>query len=165
MDIKELVEKAKKLRKDGELKEAEGLLRGALNGGASDWSIWAQLGHVLVAKTEYDEAVQAFREATTLNDSHFYTWLSLGYSSKEATDLEGAILATKTAMDLAETPMEHGMVLYNLACFVCLTGDNDTALDYLQQSFEKDDRIKDWAKSDSDLDELRSDSRFIEMMN
>ncbi|MFX0055919.1 MAG: tetratricopeptide repeat protein [Promethearchaeota archaeon] len=165
MKIPELVEKAKKLRQDGMHDDAENLLRGAIDNGASDWSIWDQLGHVLVAKTDYEGAVNAFREATTLNKSSFFSWLSLGYSSKEAGDLDDAIASTRKAMTLAENPLHQGMVLYNLACYTCLLGDNERALDYLEQCFEKDARIKDWAKEDSDLESLKANAKFIELLD
>ena len=62
MDIQDLVEKAKKLRQDGNHDDAEALLRNAISENISDWSIWDQLGHVLVAKTDYKEAVEKLEE-------------------------------------------------------------------------------------------------------
>ena len=164
MDIQDLVEKAKKLRQDGNHDDAEALLRNAISENINDWSIWDQLGHVLVAKTNYKEAVEAFRKATDLNSSSFLSWLSLGYSSKEGGDLESAISSTKTAMDLAETPLHQGMVLYNLACYTCLSGDIEKALTYLEHCFKKDASIKDWARDDSDLVALRSDPRYVKLL-
>ncbi|MHA2068747.1 MAG: TPR end-of-group domain-containing protein, partial [Candidatus Thorarchaeota archaeon] len=149
---------------DGHHDEAEGLLRDAISNNISDWAIWDQLGHVLVAKTNYIEAVEAFRKATGLDSSSFFSWLSLGYASKEAKDLDTAISSTTHAMDLAETPLHQGMVLYNLACYTCLSGDNEKALSYLEQCFEKDASIKEWAREDSDLEELRTDSRYIKLL-
>ncbi|MFW9802879.1 MAG: tetratricopeptide repeat protein [Candidatus Thorarchaeota archaeon] len=165
MEIAKLVENAKNLRKDGKHHDAEKLLRDAIDNGASDWSIWDQLGHILIAKTEYRSAVKAFREATTLNKSSFFSWLSLGYSSKEVGDLDVAIASTKKAMTLAEKPLHQGMVLYNLACDTCLLGDNERTLDYLEQCFEKDASIKNWAREDSDLESLKTHAKFIELLD
>ncbi|MHA2312232.1 MAG: TPR end-of-group domain-containing protein [Candidatus Thorarchaeota archaeon] len=133
---------------------------GALN----EWALWNQLGHVLVAKTDYNDAVDAFRKATELDSSSFFSWLSLGYASKEAKDLATAISSTKHAMSLAETPLHQGMVLYNLACYTCLIGEKEKALSYLRQCFEKDASIKDWAREDPDLKALETDARYIRLL-
>ncbi|MHA2141712.1 MAG: tetratricopeptide repeat protein, partial [Candidatus Thorarchaeota archaeon] len=72
MDIQDLVENAKKLRQDGNNEEAESLLRAAINNDKNEWALWNQLGHVLVAKTDYNDAVDAFRKATELDSSSFF---------------------------------------------------------------------------------------------
>jgi len=164
MDITHLVEKAKKLRQEGSYDKAEALLKSAIDEEINDWSIWDQLGHVMVAKTDYEEAVEAFRKAVDLNSSSFFSWLSLGYASKEGGDLAGAIAFTEAAMDLTETPLHQGMVLYNLACYTCLSGEKEKALNYLERCFKKDESIKDWAREDSDLDALRTDARYIRLL-
>ncbi|MHA2151319.1 MAG: TPR end-of-group domain-containing protein, partial [Candidatus Thorarchaeota archaeon] len=123
-----------------------------------------QLGHVLVASGDFNEAATAFETATNLNPNGFWLWLSLGYTRKEIEQLDGAISATLKASELGTKPKEVGSALYNLGCYSCITGRNDEALDYLGKAFEKDDSMREWAHDDSDLDSLRNDKRFQKLL-
>ncbi len=54
---------------------------------------------------------------------------------------------------------------YNAACFEALAGDADAALDYLRQAVERDPgEVKQYAPDDSDLDSIRSDPRYTELL-
>ena len=50
--------------------------------------------------------------------------------------------------------------LYNLACFEAKLGKTDDAIAHLQQAVEGDDRVKELARTDEDLDSIREDPRF-----
>jgi Tetratricopeptide repeat len=54
----------------------------------------------------------------------------------------------------------NGSVLYNLACVEALAGRHDAALAHLGEAVAADPRKREWAKSDSDFDSIRQDSRF-----
>lgn len=51
-------------------------------------------------------------------------------------------------------------VLYNLACLESLTGQPDEALEHLRPAIENDERLRELAKTDEDLDPIRADPRF-----
>jgi quercetin dioxygenase-like cupin family protein len=51
-------------------------------------------------------------------------------------------------------------VLYNLACVESLTGEHDAALEHLRVAVAGDERLREHARTDSDLDPLRDDPRF-----
>ena len=51
-------------------------------------------------------------------------------------------------------------VLYNLACFESIAGRTDAALAHLDEAIAADPRTREWAQSDSDLDQIRDDPRF-----
>jgi len=54
---------------------------------------------------------------------------------------------------------------YNAACFEALAGEVDAALDYLRQAVERDPgEVKQYAPGDSDLDSIRSDPRYTELL-
>ena len=53
----------------------------------------------------------------------------------------------------------NASLLYNLACVEALMGDKDAALDHLAQA-ATNPRVREWAKTDSDLDSIRDDPRF-----
>jgi tetratricopeptide (TPR) repeat protein len=54
---------------------------------------------------------------------------------------------------------------YNAACFEALAGETDAALEYLQRAVELDRReVRRYAPEDSDLDSIRGDPRYAELL-
>lgn len=54
--------------------------------------------------------------------------------------------------------------LYNLACCEALSGRTDDAVGHLRTAFEKRPGLRDLAKEDTDLDSLRDDQAFKELL-
>ncbi len=50
--------------------------------------------------------------------------------------------------------------LFNAACFEARLGKAEAAIEHLQQAVEGDDRVKELARTDEDLDSIREDPRF-----
>jgi hypothetical protein len=72
-------------------------------------------------------------------------------------DYERAIeVASEGLSDYPHHPSLH----YQLACFNALAGHSDAALDHLRTAVAGNPEIASWAAEDSDLDSIRSDSRF-----
>lgn len=136
-DIDRIVREVVKLRKENHLEEAETIVRAAIDEDTKAWQLWTQLGHVLVANENFNEAASAFETATQLNPNGFWLWLSLGYVRKEMSQIEGAIDATLKATELSTKPNELGSALYNLGCYNCIAGKHDEAIDYLDRAFQK----------------------------
>lgn len=84
---------------------------------------------------------------------------ALGYFSTQEYDKAYEALARAHA----EYP-EDGGVLYNLACAESLTGRTDDALSHLEQAIALDERFREYAQSDSDLDAIRDDPRFSRLV-
>jgi adenylate cyclase len=49
---------------------------------------------------------------------------------------------------------------YNVGCVYALSGESEKAIEYLEKATAREDWYKGWAQKDSDLDSLRSHSRF-----
>jgi len=64
---------------------------------------------------------------------------------------------------VAENP-QYALLLYNLACCESLTGQKTEALDHLRQAVEKSDRLREFAKGDSDLDAIRDEPAYGELV-
>lgn len=64
---------------------------------------------------------------------------------------------------VAESP-QYPLLAYNLACLESLTGHRDEALLHLERAIAMSDRFRDFAKGDSDLDPIRDDARFVELI-
>jgi tetratricopeptide (TPR) repeat protein len=54
--------------------------------------------------------------------------------------------------------------LYNLACCESLAGRKEDALDHLRQALERSDRLRSLAAEDSDLDPIREEPAFKELV-
>jgi tetratricopeptide (TPR) repeat protein len=55
-------------------------------------------------------------------------------------------------------------ILYNIACNEALLGRSDDAIDHLRQAIEADSGAAELAREDSDLDAIRDDPRFAELI-
>lgn len=64
---------------------------------------------------------------------------------------------------LAIDPSDAG-IKYNVACFYAIEGESDRAIGILGQALEAGFARRDWIDNDPDLDSLRDDSRFRELL-
>lgn len=64
------------------------------------------------------------------------------------------------ARESVEAHPEYAEPLYNLACCESLAGRPDDAIAHLGQAVEKSDRLREYAKTDSDFDPIREEPRF-----
>ncbi len=71
-------------------------------------------------------------------------------------------------LELAERALgqddQEPVVLYNVACFYAMQGDPDRSLELLAQAVERGWGDRAWLETDSDLDPLRADPRFIALL-
>jgi mannose-6-phosphate isomerase-like protein (cupin superfamily) len=72
--------------------------------------------------------------------------------------------AADRARPLVEAHPEYPMLAYNLACVETLAGRKDDAIEHLRQVAEKSERLREFAADDSDLDAIRDDPRFKELV-
>lgn len=75
----------------------------------------------------------------------------------EAGDFEGVKRVTLDALEQYE---DRGTLFYNLACAEAQLGEHDAALEHLAAAIEERPDLAENAKTDSDLDPIRSDPRF-----
>ena len=55
-------------------------------------------------------------------------------------------------------------MFYNVACCESLTGQTTDALEHLRQAIELSEQFRDFAKGDSDLDPIRGEPAFQELV-
>jgi adenylate cyclase len=56
-------------------------------------------------------------------------------------------------------------VLYNAACVYSLLGNIDIGIDYLDRAVTSGFAFREWIENDSDLDNIRDDPRFQEIVD
>lgn len=76
---------------------------------------------------------------------------------------EHAEVAAELRELVAEAP-QYGLLFYNLACLESLTGERAAAIEHLSKAIELSERFREYAKQDSDLDPLRDDPAFEELV-
>ncbi len=59
---------------------------------------------------------------------------------------------------------EEPMVLYNLACIYSMAGKPDEAISCLEKSLSHGAAYQEWSRRDSNLDPLRQNPRFVQLM-
>ena len=66
--------------------------------------------------------------------------------------------------EVVDANPQYALLQYNLACLESLTGRTDDALEHLRRSIEMSERFRDYAKGDSDLDAIRDEPAFEELV-
>jgi tetratricopeptide (TPR) repeat protein len=59
---------------------------------------------------------------------------------------------------------QNGVLFYNLACFESMSGRRADALEHLRQALTLSEDMRELAKSDSDLDSIRDEPGFAELV-
>jgi tetratricopeptide (TPR) repeat protein len=66
--------------------------------------------------------------------------------------------------EVVDASPQYALLNYNLACLESLTGRTDDALEHLRRSIELSEQFRDYAKGDADLDAIRNEPAFEELM-
>jgi len=59
---------------------------------------------------------------------------------------------------------EHATMLYQLSCYQALAGRSEEAIGYFERAVSGSPDLAEWARGDSDLDSIRDDPRFRELV-
>ena len=72
--------------------------------------------------------------------------------------------AADRGRELAAAHPEYAGLLYNVACCESLAGRTDDAIEHLRLAFERSDRMRAHAAEDSDLDPIRDEPAFKQLL-
>jgi mannose-6-phosphate isomerase-like protein (cupin superfamily) len=78
----------------------------------------------------------------------------------EAGEYEATIEAARETVEASG----HAAPIYNLACCEALAGRKEDAIEHLRTAFEKRPSLRDLAREDTDLDPLREEPAFKELV-
>jgi hypothetical protein len=87
-------------------------------------------------------------------------WMPLGRQYEAG---ENELVAERLREVVDENP-QYALLYYNLACLESLTGRTEDAIVHLRRSIEMSERFRDYAKGDSDLDAIRDEPEFQELV-
>jgi mannose-6-phosphate isomerase-like protein (cupin superfamily) len=82
------------------------------------------------------------------------------HTAYEAGEYEAVIARAREALEASG----YASPLYNLACCEALAGHKDDAIGHLQLAFERRPSLRDLAREDTDLDPLRDEPAFRELL-
>ena len=160
---------ARALHAQGNMARAAEMFEKACNVNPEDYQAPRLLAGALTALDRHEESRAADRRALTVIQKHVElhpddprailfgasAYCQLGQRDKSL-DWIGRALAIAP---------DETMTLYNAACTYSLLGETEKAIDCLEKSITSGMAQKDWIAHDSDLDSLRSNPRFIALLN
>lgn len=59
---------------------------------------------------------------------------------------------------------DHPTMLYQLSCYHALAGEGDEAIAFLERAAAQSPDVVEWARGDSDLDSIRGQARFTDLV-
>ncbi len=117
------------------------------------------LGNALSHLQRHEEAIDAFHKVIALDPEHVFAHCSLISNFRKLGREKEAQVHIKFAA--SRMKLEKA---YNQACFQAICGNNDLAIDLLKLALERENPSVEMLKSDPDLDFLRDDPRFAELV-
>ncbi len=155
---------------------------------------WDTLGKLYKSLGRYPDAVAAYKKAIEITPERevYYYYLGLLYSVQQQNDdaVQAFLIVLRKNPDyiLAHSALAgvyHRMGLenkanhhiatalprmnnesaYNRACFYAICGEKELAFEFLRLALKNQDTTIEWIKSDPDLDPIRSDQRYQEIIS
>lgn len=114
-----------------------------------------------VANGDWKTAIASFKKLVDSDPKDGKSWHMLGYSLHASGDLDGAL---KVHMKAAEFPDVAPIASYNAACVYALRGKKDEAFKWLTAAAEKGFNGADHMAEDTDMDALRDDPRYKDIV-
>ena len=155
---------------------------------------WDTLGKLYKSLGRYPDAVAAYKKAIDIAPDRdvYYYYLGLLHSVEQQNDdaVQAFLMVLRKNPDyiLAHSALAgvyHRMGLenkanhhiatalprmnnesaYNRACFYAICGEKELAFEFLRLALKNKDTTIEWIKSDPDLDPIRSDQRYQELIS
>ena len=122
----------------------------------------------------YDKAGRLYKDGNFQEAKELYeAALSLDPGYVEALNNLGVIYIRDKDYPMAKQALEKAVRLnpsyvepyYNLACLHSIMGETTQGLTYLKKALVIDSGVKDWARDDSDLENLKALPEFVEIIS
>ncbi len=119
------------------------------------------MGLAYAAEGRYEDAVSALEKVIELDPGHSLAHAALGgYYRKMGLDELAQQHIGKAMKSIFDSENE-----YNRACLEAICGNTDQAIDLLRSALEKKQTYVDWVLRDPDLDFVRQDPRFKQLIS
>jgi tetratricopeptide (TPR) repeat protein len=92
------------------------------------------------------------------SQAHLAEWHLKRGDLARATQMQERLAAVRRSLD--DSPRNHGIASYNLACFYATSGQHEKALSLLSEALRLNPDLVEWSKQDTDLESLRNHPTF-----
>lgn len=145
----------------GMYKEAVAAYRQAISLNSTKASYHHHLGLVYAAEGRHEDAIQAFQKVVELDPNYSLAHATLGgYYRKMGLEELAQEHIGKAMKNIFDSENE-----YNRACLEAICGNVDQALDLLRVALMNKQTYVDWVLRDPDLDFIRQDPRFKQLIS
>jgi tetratricopeptide (TPR) repeat protein len=110
----------------------------------------------------FSEAKKLYEAVVSLDPGYVEALNNLGVISIHEGDFEAAKENLEKAVRLNPRHVES---YYNMACLYAIKGEPEQGLEYLKKAMSLDSNVREWARKDSDLKNLKSSKEFIEFIS
>lgn len=133
----------------------------AINADPACYKAYNGKGIVLCFKGDYKNGMALIDKALDMKPDYVYANFNKALGYKIQKDFDNAILWFNKALSL---DLRDTWSYYGIACIYAERKDAKNAVIYLKKAIEIDPAVKDSAKKEHDLDPVRSDPSFIELL-
>jgi tetratricopeptide (TPR) repeat protein len=123
---------------------------------------WNNRGVALGNLGRLEEAITSFDNALKIKPDYHEAWVNRGAALSDLGRLEEAIASCDEALKIKP---DDAIAYFNKACYYALQENIPLAFDNLKQAINLDSKYLEMAKTDTDFDKIRNDSRFIKLLN
>lgn len=115
----------------------------------------------------FEESCDKYKRATKLDPTYAEAFNNWGTTLFEVAKIKNSLATDSTVIEdkfLRAEELNEGEAAYNLACLYALLGRSDEALQWLDKALATAYISKEHLESDSDIDSIRNEVAFIELM-
>ncbi len=144
----------------GRYKDAIGAYQKAIEVAPDKEVYYYYLGLLFSVEQQHDDAIQAFQFVLRKNPDYVLAHSALAGVYHRMGQENKANHHISIAL-----PRMNNESTYNRACFYVICGDQELAFEFLRLALKNKETTIDWIKSDPDLDPIRTDRRYLELIS
>jgi tetratricopeptide (TPR) repeat protein len=115
----------------------------------------------LIKLGRFQEAKKLYEAVASLDPGYVEALNNLGVIYIREGDFDAAKENLEKAVRLNPKHVES---YYNMACLYAIKGEAEQGLEYLKKAVSLDSNVREWARNDSDLQNLKSSEEFIKLI-
>jgi tetratricopeptide (TPR) repeat protein len=120
-----------------------------------------ELAYILSEERRFDEAIINFKKVLSINSSHVGSLFGLSAAYSQKKDYNASMTLLKKLLDIQP---DNPNVYYNIACIYAKQNKADESVSWLNKAVQKGFNKWNLMKSDSDLDNIRGNREYFDII-